>query len=221
MKNKSFETLYKNAEKLKYEENCLEQLKKYLLKMGYPKESFHYPFYFDTIYCDLLVSNPNTNEPLIYFEVKTKDGMENGYRYYQKYKSKVSNALFYLVYLDEAKNLKLVKMEPSLSFPKFSTFLQGNHTSSLPLYEEIVKEQVIIEKEKKKRIIKRKKDLFSTWCNGITFAILALFILELFGVFTWTLERIIIIGLIVVIPILPLFAEIKIGDYTFIRKKQD
>ncbi|MCI9233385.1 MAG: hypothetical protein HFH08_02160 [Bacilli bacterium] len=221
MENKSFNVLYNNAEKLKYEERCLEQLKKYLLKQGYPAESFHYPFHFDSIYCDLLISNPETNEPLIYFEVKTKESMNNGYRYYQKYKSNISNALFYLIYLDETKELKLIKMYPSMPFSKFMTILNSNYTSTLPLYKEIVKEQFILEKEKKKKSIKKKRDLFSLWCNGITLAIIILFILELFDVFRWTTERIVIIVLISFIPVLPLFAEIKIGDYTFKRKKQD
>lgn len=221
MKDKNFEILYSNAKKLEYEEKCMELLKKYLLKQGYPKESFHYPFHFDSICCDLLVSNPDTNDPLIYFEIKTKKGMENGYRYYQKWKSNISNALFYLVYLDDSNDLKLVKMDPNMSSTKFSAFLQANYTSILPLYDEIVKEQVILEKEKKEKTVKRKKDMFSSWCNGITLAILVLFILELFGIFTWTIERIIIVGLIALIPVFPLFTEIKIGDYTFKRKKQD
>lgn len=221
MTDNSFETLYNNGKKLEYEEKCLERLKKYLLERGYPEESFHYPFHFDFIYCDLLVCNPMDNEPLIYFEIKTKEGLEKGYQYYQKYKSKISDALFYFVYLDESDGLKLVKMYSNMSSSKFLAFLYGNHTSLLPLYKEIVKEQVILEKEKKKKSIKKKKDLFSLWCNGITLAIIILFILELLGVFKWTTERIIVIGFISFIPVLPLFAEIKIGDYTFKRKKQD
>ncbi len=211
----------KNVEALKYEEKCLKQLKNDLLMQGYPQESFHSPLHLKPIYCDLLISNPDTNEPLIYFEIKTKEGMINGWRYYQKCKSKIYNALFYLVYLDDSDNLKLVKMYPNMPSSKFLDFVHGNYTSSLPLYQEIVKEQVILKTENEKKSIKKKKDLFSTWCNGITLAIVILFILELLGAFKWTLERIIIVGLISFIPVLPLFAEIQIGDYKFKRKKQD
>lgn len=219
MKDKNLDNSYHDIKNFKYEEQCLEALKKYLFEQGYPKEAFHNSFDFDY---DLLICNVIDDEPLICFEIKTKEGLrQHGYQYFRNHQSKNSNTLLYFAYLDEANDLKLIKMYSNMSTHKFYAILNSNYSFELPSYKEIVTEKAILKKANKTKLIKKKKDMFSLWCNGITFAILILFILELLGAFKWTTERIIIIGLISFIPILPLFAEIKIGDYTFKRKKQE
>lgn len=209
-----------------YEARCIQKIKQHFMELGYPESAFYTQQRFQKYVADFVLQPFNKEDHFVIFEIKQKETLEAfGFSFYHKIAHYLpKNALFVFAYLDKAENLQLLPMTLEVPEEQFERLLQSDLGFNYPTYETALLQRKKHQETQKKKTIKKQKDLFTILCYIDTIVLVGLFILELFNIFRWTTERVIVYIVIVILPLLPLFAEIKIGDYSFKReksKKQD
>ena len=191
----------------------------YLLKKGYPRSSILLEGQLDPrVYVDFIVTDINTGLPLMMIEVKScsertqehvrRKAFETLKRYYQKSNLplKTIAAIF-----DRDKNI--------LEFVDFTEAIKENNYEALvddyelPAYQTLTvgaKRKSIKQKEGKQT---KNLNVLKLLCWIILPIIgIALLLLDAFDIYTFSTLRIIVIGSLAAIILLPCFKEIKIGE---------
>ena len=210
---------------------------KELLDKGYPDSRIVHEFgKINYGIVDFAIVDVDYKTPMAFYEVKSKSGLRNyiahrGLDHLIKSFQRICNYFgmvvpCYLVYKDAAEEhfsvLNLTKFVGGEKLPEDKAHLEAlfNESCELLSYKynpsgEIKKE--IKRAEAKQRRIDKMKPL--CWILlpliGIT-----LLVLEALGIYPFTPMRLIVIGVIVLLLLLPFFSEISIKDISFKRDKE-
>ena len=200
---------------LEYESIVMDEL----LAHGYPKESIVLEGQVDTRrFVDFIINDIDTGLPMMMIEMKScgertqtavrQLAFDSLKRYYNKNASPIKAVA---AILDrEKKKLEFIDYTEAV---KEDNFDRAVNDYSLPPYDilTIGARQKAINQQKEKQ--KRNITVLKVLCWGIfPLVCLALVLLDAFGIYTFSTLRLIAIGAVAVITLIPCFKEIKIGE---------
>ncbi len=215
---------------MELEKNTANAFINYLIQHGYPKESIAIEWGDKNYSVDIAILDLDTNIPISIYEIKgkkNKSSYEFGIKQLKRYTSNLGYAVktglifgkdgspyfeYYdvtnAVYSDAPIDWEELRQQERIVEPyKYESLLAGSKSK-------------IIDKKKKDQ--KKYVDKFKRECwFVITPIMLILLVLEYLGKYTFTTERLIVLGVLLVVIILPYFKAIKIGDVSLDRDTKE
>ena len=192
----------------------IEKFVKYLKQNGYPEESMIYDMRLNNYFIDLAIIDIRTGELMTIFEFANYNRKVNSIPYFSRLIKgfKEYNIPIYVVYNEENKTGFIIERIDGL---------QENIDNEIISYKNLqsrVTSIYFLEKEKEKNKIKDKLDFL---CIIIGIIVLMLFILDVTGFIVMTLNRIILLSIIIGFFIFPFLQSIKILGVEIERKKKE
>lgn len=194
----------------------------YLIQHGYPDESLVPEWQIgERARVDLAVIDPETNKALALFELKrskTADSTRMALKQLEVFSSTLGNEQvpLYIVFgIEETRSLEVY------------LYKRGKYTeNNLELVKE-VPGFVIFQKRKIRQAIEQTEeerkeaiDYFQSACWIIAVLILILFVLDILHILNMTKERLVLIGVIIGLVIVPFASKLKILGLEFERLKE-
>ena len=203
----------------------------YLRRQGYPDNQIVLDWGDGTFHVDIAIMADDLKTPLSIYEVRdgisineTREIAEKVSNYSRKQGITIP---VYIVFPDtklqgQFEILNLADRMYQLNQPFDADTFIKNTTKTVQSYDFLkngaeIKLATQKQKKKEKRI-----DKIKPICWGLIPVIgIALLILDAFGIYQFSTERLIVLGIILVVVLLPFFSEISLGDVSVKRKKED
>lgn len=202
---------------------------KYLLDHGYPAESIVTEWRVERSLIDIAILDEDRSMPVAIYEVKglkTSDSLKNGIQQLRRY-------LIYLGYpveaglvfsLEEPPYFEFIDIKTAQNILKKKEEILEHHILPSELISYKILKNSAEPKIRNARKEKKEKTLstFNWIAWGMAFLTFIFLILENFGILTFTTERMIVYGIVLVLVVLPFYSELKFGDLSLKRniKKQ-
>ena len=202
---------------------------KYLLDHGYPAESIVTEWRVERSLIDIAILDEDRSMPVAIYEVKglkTSDSLKNGIQQLRRY-------LIYLGYpveaglvfsLEEPPYFEFIDIKTAQNILKKKEEILEHHILPSELISYKILKNSAEPKIRNARKEKKEKTLstFNWIAWGMAFLTFIFLILENFGILTFTTERMIVYGIVLVLVVLPFYSELKVGDLSLKRniKKQ-
>lgn len=207
------------------EKDLLFALIKYLVAHGYPEEALVFEWKVDSRHMvDLAVIEPTTNKPIALFELKRQKNpqtFEMAIRQLEAYSKAVGDDQIptYIVFPGEGTppfEMYHLKKNISQKEPQDTSQIERVPDYSFLKSSKIKKE--ILETEKKR---KSTLDWFQVICSILAIALMVLLCFEFAGKLKLTPERLVLIGAIIGLIIVPVASKLKILGVEFERYNKE
>ena len=203
----------------------------YLIKHGYPQESIALEWGNETHRIDVAILDEDLNLPVAIYEIKgekNRNSINMGVRQLRMYKNNIgypvkAGLVFgvdtqpYFEYIDvsEYLNNESTDLNYLLQIKSLSDKNEPDNYSNL---SSSIKPKI---EQKNKDRKKKKIETFNKMCwIFVCPFIFIMLLLNAFDLYDFTFERLMAIGALIVIFILPFFTEIKFGDVFLVRNNK-
>ena len=191
----------------------IEKFVKYLKQNGYPEESMIYDMRLNNYFIDLAIIDIRTGDLMTIFEFVNYERKVNSVPYFSRLIKgfKAYNIPIYVVYNEENETSFIIERIDGVHETMNNEIISYKNLQSrvISIY--------FLEKEKEKNKIKDKLDFL---CIIIGIIVFLLFILDITGFIVMTLNRIILLSIIIGFFIFPFLQSIKILGVEIERKKK-
>ena len=204
--------------------NTVNTFIQYLIQHGYPEDSIVTEWGDKNYRIDVAILDESKSFPVAIYEIKGEKDMNSIIRGLSQLKRYIN----YLDYSVEAGLVFSKKEAPYFEVYKANDYLdtsdeieildefkdKNDKANTEPkLYKNITRSAESQFEQRQKRVKKKYLDKFKITCCIIGVIILGVILLDALNKYNITTERLIIIGFLVIIGLLPFFSEIKYGDW--------
>jgi hypothetical protein len=207
------------------EKDLLVALIKHLTAHGYPEEALVFEWKVGGKHMvDLAVIEPTTNKPIALFELKRQKNpqtLEMATRQLEAYTKALGDDQIptYIVFPGEGTPpFEMYHLKRSISENKHELTTQIERVPDYSVLKSSKINKEILETEKKR---KSTLDWFQVVCSLLAIALIALLIFEFSGKVKLTPERLVLIGAIIGLIVVPVASKLKILGVEFERYKKE